>query len=66
MGEIIVSGDLVVGGMGAGPAAERSTVVRFKDPQGKTILELKTDAAVEVADPDGVVFEIDAAGNVRM
>jgi hypothetical protein len=61
MGEVIVSGDLVVGRTGDGP-----TVVRFKDSQGKTILEIKTDAAVEVADPDGVVFEIDAAGNVRM
>jgi hypothetical protein len=65
MGEVIVSGDLVVGRTD-GPIAERSTIVRFRDPRGKTILEVKTDAAVEVMDQEEVLFQIDAAGDVEV
>lgn len=66
MGEVIVSGDLMIGRTVDGPAAGRSTVVRFKDLQGKTILEVKTDAAVEVMDQEEVLFQIDAAGDVEV
>ncbi len=65
MGETILEGDLVLGAADV-PAGGRSTVVRFKDSQGKTILEVKSAGAlVEIADPDGVVFAIDADGNVE-
>jgi hypothetical protein len=62
---VILEGNLVLGAPADGPAAERHTVVRFRDADGKAVLEIRTTAAVEVADPDGVVFAIDAAGNVE-
>ncbi len=52
----------------AGQPAEPGARVRsvwFKDQEGNTVLEVKSDGVVEVLDQDGNVFSIDADGNVE-
>lgn len=54
--KMVVAGRMVIG--------EPGRMVRFRDSQGNTVLEIRTDGEVEVLDSENVLFRLDMAGDV--